>query len=1033
MDLEQLPFGAVLRYFRRAALQTQDDLALQVAYQPTLISMIERGQRFVKREIAEVFASALGLLPEEREALLAAHARTAVSRAAGKVGDGRAVAPTPGAATAPGPLVAREPEIARLTALLDGLRAGGSPWAMLSGEPGIGKTRLALEVLARAESRGISIALGHCYYEQQSAAYTPFAEVLEQMVRALPDALREAIPTRWPLLPRLLPGGGSGGLLPPGSVALDQQVIFRQTADFLRAVANTQPYLIFLDDLHWADEASLDLLLYLARYQRTTMERPGQAAPWLIGTYRDTELTRHPVLRRVLHALEKDHLVEQVVLTPLTERESTELLNAYLPSGAIAAKVSDHLYRIGGGVPFALVRLLQGMRTRGDLALDGATWRQAGSGEIELPADTLEEIREDVQRLQPLTQEILRSASVLGEVFTATAAQRMGEHSLDEVEDALAEAEDARLVSAADREGYRFEHALIQRAIYTAISTPHRRRLHRAAALALVKAPPRRGRSAALAWHFREGDDLPQALHYSLAAGDDAEATYAHKDAQQHFNMAISLARDLDNREQEAQALERLADVNYLLGLFDEAYTNLDQATAIYRALRNWERLVWATCQKAKVCDVLGRVPESMRFVEALLDTLMMVADDRRLADEPVYPDALLERAERAVTMLTAPAAARVFLCLVARLVYLSRFDEVYPISLATVTYARRANNMRMESLAYAFRGLAQSRLGKLDDATVTLRTALRTGEACGDLEAPFLAFANLGAIHQLRAELGAAGQMLLRARETLEQMGDTLRASASLCRLGVNAFLLGDWAEARARYEESLTLGAHSDRREAHRARHGLLQLDIAEGRRPLTAEVVRDEMARVYQREDLVYHLYASSSLAGMAILAGFAAEARNRLNGLPAIGRGDLMTSDSLALLAWAALECGDPAAAREALVEARRLAEALGSRLAFVTIWRIEARLALAEGRYDDGLQALDQAVDLAQAAPSPYAEAQARYVSGLLYRTRGAPADGEEARREFTQARVILHRLGERFYAERIESELAALAARDSAG
>ena len=1040
VDLDQLPFGAVLQYFRRAALQTQEDLARAVGYQPTLVSMIERGQRFVKRESVEVFATALGLLPEEREALLAAHTRTSAQRAARKVNQeshGRAKAPSSGIGTAlmvaqtQGPLIAREPELARLTTLLHGLRAGGSPWALLSGEPGIGKTRLAFEVISAAQAQGVGIALGHCYREQQSAAYMPFIEVLEQMVRALPEKMRQAFPTRWPLVSRVLPRLATDGPPTPPGAALDQQqVIFWQFADFLGAVTEEQPYVVFLDDLQWADEASLDLLLYLGRFQRKALERRGtqRLAPlWLIGTYRDTELARHPVLRRVLHALEKDRLAEHVVLAPLTERQPTDLLNAYLPSGVIAAEVSDRIYRIAGGVPFAVVSLLQGMRARGDLALDDAIWRQAGSGEIELPADILEEIREHVRRLQPLTQDILRNASVLGEVFTAPVAQWMGEYSPGQVEDALAEAEEAGLVRAADRGGYRFEHALIQRALYTAMNTPHRRRLHRAAALALAEAPARRGRSAELAWHFREGDDLPQALRYSLEAGDEAEAAYAHKDAQQHFLLAVSLARDLGDQSNEALALERLADVHYLLGLFDEACANLDRATTIYHALENWERLAWATCQMAKVCDVLGRVPESMRFVEALLDTLMTVADRRHFAVELSYPDALLERAERAVSLLTERTAARVVLCLVARLVYLGRFGEVNPLGLAAERYARQANNLRMESLASAFRGIAQARLGLIEDAVATLRAAQRTATACGDLEATFLALAGLGAIHQQRAEPHVARQILLHARETLEQLGDTLRASATLCCLGMNAFVLGDWAEARARYEAALLVGARSDRRETHRARLGLLQLDLAEGKRPLTADLVRENTAQVYQREDMVFWLYTSSTLANMAILVAYAAEAREQLQRtLSGHSAADLSTCEPLALLAWAELELGDLAAAHEKLAEAQLRAEALGSRLAFVTIWRIEARLALVEGRYQEGLEALDLALAQTQAIPYPYAEAQARYVAGLLHRTRGETGDAAEARQQFTLALALLQRLGERFYADRIASELAAL-------
>lgn len=1032
VDLDQLPFGATLQYFRRAALQTQEDLARAVGYPPTLVSMIERGQRFPRRETAEEFAAALGLLPEECEALLAAHTRTAAQRAAHKVSHGQATTSAARDTMSLGPLVARESEMAQVLALLRGPRAGG--WVILSGEPGIGKTRLALEAVTQAHAQGMGVAVGHCYREQQSAAYSPFVEILEQMTRAISGSLRQQISQQWPLVSRLLPGMVAREAPSTGGAPLDQQVFFWQVADFLRAIVEERPHVVLLDDLHWADESSLDLLLALGRFQRNL------AAPrsiqskmplWLIGTYRETEAASRPVLRRVLHALEKERLAERVALAPLTAQQTTDLLNAYLHSGAVAADVSDRIYRIAGGVPFAVVGLLRGMRARGDLALDGETWRQTGSGEIELPVDILEEIREDVGRLRPLTQDILRDASVLGEVFAATTAQRIGERTPSEVENALAEAEAAGLIRGAAREGYRFEHALVQRALYTAISTPVRRRLHRAAALALVEAPARRGRSAELAWHFRKGDDLPQAIHYSLEAGDDAEATYAHKDAQQHYLMAVGLARDLGDQAHEALALERLADAHYLLGLFNDAFGNLERATVIYRSLQDWERLAWATAQMAKVCDVLGRVPESMQFVEALLDTLITVAESQSQHpdDERVYPQALADRAERAVSILSERTAARVLLCLVARLVYLGRFDEVPALSLTVGRYARRAKVLRMESLNDAFRGMAQSRLGQMDDAAVSLRAALRIAEACGDLEATFLALANLGAIHQQRAELHQARQLLLRTHETLGQMDDTLRASTSLYRLGVNAFLEGDWAEARARYEEALTLGARSDRTDTHRAWLGLMQLDIAEGKRPLTAELAREEAERVYQREDMTYQLYASGSLAGMAIVAGFAEELREFLKRLVAsLSERDPSSCEQLALLAWANLEVGNLAAAHETLAAAERRAEALGVRLAYTTIWRIAARLALSEGRWDEGLRALEQAVTLAQAMPYPYAEAQARYVAGLLHRARGEPGDAGAARQAFTDALALLTRLGERFYAERVERELAELSA-----
>lgn len=1020
-DLDQLPFGAVLQYFRRAALQTQDDLARQVGYQPTLISMIERGQRFVKRESAEDFATALGLLPEERDALLAAHTRTAAARAARKVVHERAKPNTPGLAATLGPLVAREQEMKRLLAMLQHACHGVGPWVVLSGEPGIGKTRLALEVVANAQSQGMRVALGHCYWEQQSAAYTPWMEMLEQVVRAIPAALREALPARWPLVLRLLPDVPRAELSEAEGSAVDQQVFFRQTVDFLRTVAEKQPLVILVDDLHWADEASLDMLKYLARYQHYVGQQHEMPRLFVIGTCRTAEVARHSALRGVLHALEKEQLAERVLLSPLTETQTTDLLNAYLPAGTIAPDASSLIFRIAEGVPFATVEMLQGMRGRGDLGLRDGTWRQVGAGEIELPANLLDEIRERVRRLQPRTQDILRDASVLGEVFAAPTVQRMGDRSLAEVEDALAEAEQDSLVRDAGRQGYRFEHALVQRAIYMAIPTPHRRRLHRAAAEALAETSTRRRGAAELALHFREGDDLAQAMTCSLAAGDDAETTYAHKEARQHYKMAESLARDLGDLEQEATALERLADVNYLLGLFQEAHANLAHATTIYRNARKWERLAWATCQMAKVCDALGRIPESMRFTEALLDTLIG-AQGIGLADEPGYPEALEKRTERAVSLLSERTATRVFLCLVARLVHLGRFDEVHALSLAAAAHARRANDLRMEGLTYAFRGIAQVHLGLMDDALATFRLGMRTVEASGDFEATFLVLANLGSLHEQRGELHAARQMLLRTLDILRQLGDTMRTSAALHSLGVNAFALGNWAEARARYEEALALAAQSDLPQLHLAQLGLLYLDLVEGRRPVAETLAESDEATAYQHEGVGFTLYATNTLAELKIIAGLSGAVRESMrSAISDLDVNDSPGCESLALLAWAEWESGHEGAARDTLAAARQRADTLRSRLAYVTIWRVEAIFALGEERWEDGTRALEALLALTREMPYPYAEAKALYTYGLLYRQRG---ELNHACAHFEQALAILNRLGERFYAERIERDLA---------
>jgi tetratricopeptide (TPR) repeat protein/transcriptional regulator with XRE-family HTH domain len=1038
-ELQQMSFGALVKYVRRKNGQKQLDVASAVPCSVGYLSEIERG-RLPTRAIAEALVARLDPLEGETAALWAAYDRLVEQQAASD-----ALRRSPVTNDAPqarwnghalGPLVAREHELERLREALRWARRGMLHGVAILGEPGIGKTRLALETMAYAQAQGMRVVYGHCHAQLLNVALAPFIDLVEQLCAALPDALRKEIPTRWPMLRPLLPDAAlSPAALAPLPAASDDILrLHKNMTGFLQAASAEQPLVVLLEDIHWADQTSLEMMQYIIRelsaHQAQQAHQTDGSPVLFVLTYRDTEVSRQPLLRSITHPLVKSHALERISLAPLTEAQTMKLLNAYLPHVAISSEAGARVHRSAGGVPYIAMETLQSMRERGDLALRDGAWQWVGTGDPEPREDILDETRERVERLRPLTQDVLRDASVLGEAFRAGVVMLMGEErTRGAVEDALAEAVRAGLVYDHGMAGYAFRHALARDAILK-IHWDRRRELHRAAAEALAHAPGARARAAEVALHFREGDDIPQALSYTLKAGDEAEALYAHGEAHYHYDLAVSLARELGDhwREQEALALERLADVDYLLGRPNDAYNYLMRATTIYRASENWERLAWATCQMAKACDPLGRVPESMRFTEALLDKLIRVAGETHARRDALRADTLEtleDRAERAVTILTARTATRVFLCLVARLVQLGRFAEVAPLSRAAVDHARRANDPRMESLTHAFRGIAQAQLGKMNDALAAFHEALRTAELCGDYEATFMALANLGAIHEQRGETVAARDDLLRAVEALRQLGDTARTSEMLYTLGMNAFTLGDWVDARRRYEDALALIAASDQSQIHPARLGLVYLDLAEGKRALAETLSSGDVTMTYQHHDINFRLYATTTFAELEILAGFSGAVRDRLRA--AMDDADIrdpQRCESFALLAWAECDLGHAEAAHDALAKAHQLAERLDAQLAYVTIWRVEAIIALTDRRWDDAAQALESLLALTRAMPAPYAEAKALYRAGQFSRERG---DLAQAREHFEQALAILNRLGERLYAEWVARELAALA------
>lgn len=1016
-------FGDLLRRYRVAAGLTQEELAERAGLSRRAIGALETGaRRAPHKETVSLLAKALNLTSAE-QALLESAARqrrpstdTQANPAIGLASD------RPNVRQPAQTLVGRRKE---LLALERHLTTDGPPLLMLAGEAGIGKSRLLSEAIRLAMEHGWTVLSGGCYRRGGQESYAPLIAALTHFLATRSPAQQRLDLQGSAWLIRLLPELAEYAISPAPSWVLpteqERRLLFDAVGRFLANVSSPVGTFLILDDLHWADGDTLDLLAKLLR-------EPGSHPLRIAGAYRDTDVAARDPLSLLLGDLTREGLATCTTLPPLNREEARDLLDELLASLSVEANeqnsqsaMVDAALDQASGLPLFLVSWAQELRT-GTLTVAAAR--------NTIPWSAAESIRQRVVVLPEVASSLLAVAAVAGRqvsrnvLLAAAIASGQGEADALIGLDAACR---ARLLTEAADGSYVFTHDLIRETLVSDLGGARRAALHRRVALALEAQPHGERRAAELAWHFAEGDEPARALPYALQAGDQAMAVYAQADARRHYRLALDLAHSLGDQEHEAAVLERLADVNYLLGLLHEANASLERAIGIYRSTRNWERLAWATCQMARVYDALGKVPESMRFVEALLDTLITVANkaNESSSDEIQRPDTLEARAERAVTILTERTAARVFLCLVARFVFLGRLDEVYPMSVAAVTYAQRAGEFRMESLAYSFRGIAQRQLGQVDNALSSLQDARRAAEVCGDLEATFMVLDNLASIHDLRAEPQAARQYRLQTLAALRNLGDTSRSSVTLWNLGYHAFMLGNWQEARTQYEEAVAMSMRGDGLEVPLARLALLSLDLVEGKRSLAETLAAPDTIAAGQSPDPNVRRFVANIVAEPEVMSGYAEAARDRL--IEVIGSlhvNDSLICEALALLAWAEQELGQKEAARTALADARNHADALGSRLAYVTMSHVEAIVAASEHRWDDSIRALEECLAIARSMPYPYAKAKALYVYGQIHAARGEP---EQAREKYQAGLAILHSLGERFYAEQIERALAGLA------
>ncbi|WP_328883821.1 helix-turn-helix transcriptional regulator [Streptomyces sp. NBC_00299] len=414
------------------------------------------------------------------------------------------------------PLIGREGEFARLSTALERARDGEARAVLIAGDAGVGKTRVLDEVAGRAARDGMVVLTGHCVdLGDVGLPYLPFTEVLGVLAG---DELFADVLAAHPVVGRLL-GGDTDAVS-------DRLRLFEGIAGLLADLADVAPVLLVLEDLHWADQSSRDLLRFLL--SRGILQRPAGGAPAhrlaVFASYRADDLHRRHPLRPLLAELVRLPAVERLELRPMADTEVARLVRAVQERPLPDSTVRRIVERAEGNAFYAE-------------ELVAATDTEAGG----VPSGLADVLLIRFEQLSDTAQQVLRTAAVAG---------RRVEHDLlrgavgipeEELESALREALGRQLLVAGEGDTYAFRHALAREAVYADLLPGERARLHGAFARLLAG----RGRpdetAAERAHHYRESHDLAEALAASLEAADHAHRVGAPAEELRHLESALDL------------------------------------------------------------------------------------------------------------------------------------------------------------------------------------------------------------------------------------------------------------------------------------------------------------------------------------------------------------------------------------------------------------------------------------------------------------------------------------------------------------
>ncbi|MEV4788828.1 AAA family ATPase [Streptomyces tuirus] len=409
------------------------------------------------------------------------------------------------------PVVGRDAELKRLSGVLDRARGGEARAVLIAGDAGVGKTRVLDEVGSKAAATGMTVVTGHCVdLGDVGLPYLPFTEMLG--VLAADERFAGALAAH-PVVERLLGAGSDSVRDVDGRLRL-----FEGMAGLLAGVAEVAPLLLVLEDLHWADQSSRDLLRFLLG-RGVLRHRLA-----VFASYRADDLHRRHPLRPLLAELIRLPPVERLELRPLADADVDRLVRALEPGPLPDATVRRIVERAEGNAFYAEELL-------------AATDTESGG----VPSGLADVLLIRFEQLSETGQQVLRTAAVAG---------RRVEHDLlreavglpeTELESALREAVGRQLLVARDDDTYSFRHALAREAVYADLLPGERARLHGAFARLLAGRGSLAESAAERAHHYRESHDLAEALAASLEAADHAQGVGAPAEEQRHLEAALDL------------------------------------------------------------------------------------------------------------------------------------------------------------------------------------------------------------------------------------------------------------------------------------------------------------------------------------------------------------------------------------------------------------------------------------------------------------------------------------------------------------
>ncbi|MGZ3629461.1 MAG: ATP-binding protein, partial [Ktedonobacteraceae bacterium] len=578
-------------------------------------------------------------------------------------------------------LVGREEEISLMRRVFKQVQNGQRRVVFISGEPGIGKTRIARDFTHWCEeSQHATILWGYCYEMSGQLPYQPIVDAINAHAQTCsPEKLRSMLGTNASDLAKIVPEIRLK--LPelpepePLGPEPERRNLYNAVARYFNTLALERPFILVLDDLQWADAATLQLLNFLtvqggvSPFESVSGNVKNNSLPFYMLLYRAGEVYETHPLRGLIAALQRNGVGEELRLQRLSEEEVQQLL-MNMARQPVTPVFAGEIYRHTEGNPFFIGEAIRSLIMDGKIVWTGERWQSTVKAtELEIPQSVRMLIERRLVNLTPECRATLTLAAVLGRQFSSAllckarnlSEEIIAEHIDNAIQIQILSSLNSANAFGSDAVGYygqdidlAFTHDKIREVLYQWLNPLRRRTLHRQAAQAIESYYTAQIQPyySQLGYHYQMAEDFTKAVDYLLKAAQHARSVYAFVDAGNYVKIALDLLIGDEERPRRAALLGQLANIYLYTGQLESAMQAGLAACALWRDLGDDAKQAETYLDLSFICHWQGRELESIKYIQYALESIATHPDQTA-----IFAKAYAEWGLAATVMGAAPVA----------------------------------------------------------------------------------------------------------------------------------------------------------------------------------------------------------------------------------------------------------------------------------------------------------------------------------------------------------------------------------------